>query len=173
MCVYVCSQGLNPAIVARLPEWQFAVPLLFEAHLGLPISDQPTALRNALVQVNTPLDTPTPMVELGAHWHFTPELTNAISTALPARSDLRLRVSVGKELTDAAARQIWQIGPRLFSVYPDSFAGLVRLNAALQGDTAGAAGLAGLAGLPPLVGGGRRVILFFELLLDENDLKVS
>lgn len=48
VCVHVCSQGLNPALVARLPGWHFDMPYLcVPPSDALAVSDYCTRTRTA------------------------------------------------------------------------------------------------------------------------------
>ncbi len=128
VCVRVCAcvcwrpQGLNPGVLARMHEWTFGEHRLeLVPNHAPPLSAQPTALRLALTQLNTHLNEPTPIILLRA-WQLTPELIQAVSTALPADFTLRLGVDVGRVCTEAVLSQVQSMGPRVCCVAADGTA---------------------------------------------------
>ncbi len=163
--VYVCAQGLSPALAARLAGWTFDMPRLHLCPRGaLSNRDHPTALRAALRQLDTHITTPTPIIQL-CDWHMTPELTQAIATALPAQSALRLGLHVGEQLTDTTLSQLRQMGPRMCSVSADKLSSKPALSIPWVWDSLSLSdvslvGLAGLLSAPLPCNGGRRTVYY-------------
>ncbi len=109
-------------MVARLPEWIFDMEQLqLCTSSTIAASDQPTALCNALTQLNTHLNTPAPVIQLPFRvrplphcwWAFTDGVIHTIATALPADSTLRLCVEVNEQLTDTVLSQVQRMGTRV------------------------------------------------------------
>ncbi len=129
VCVYGCPQGLNPALVARLQEWRFMVRQLgLVARRNVVEAIQPTALRNALTQLHTHLNTPTPIIQLSAGWQVTHELIDTIATALPAHVTLKIAMNLGEHALDLVARHFSLMGPRMRSVFSESVMHTVAAN---------------------------------------------
>ncbi len=167
----MCVQGLNPALVARLPEWQFDVQRLHVIPSNtMPDSDQPTALHNALIQLDTHLNTPTPMIMIDAPWQLTPELTQAVVAALPAQSALRLGLQLGDQVTDTELCQIRQMGPRVCGMLTPRTDAIDALWAwdRLWVWELGSTRLAELLHMPVPGGGGGRTIYLASLDIDSN-----
>ncbi len=175
VCVFVCvcvSQGLDPALVARLPEWTFDVSRLQLCPCAhLPVSDQPTALRNALTQLDTHLHTPVPIVEIAYQWQLTSQLIQAVATALPEQSALRLCMGVSVHLSDTVLSQVMQMGPRLCSLAVYECSDDHTLSVSLPWDTLfvnsiSASRLVELLNMPPRHGGAQRTVHARFLTLD-------
>ncbi len=125
VCVVVlllclCVQGIDPAVIARFPEWRFdKTHVIIRPNPPSPATPQPTALRNTLQQLHAMQTAPgshcvVEMAEWSNNTHTWPDaLLQIVSNAVPQLPHLDIGVRIGKGVVGKGLSALLRAGQNI------------------------------------------------------------